>query len=429
MFGCGFGQNRTEVIVLKEKHLRKLRRVLGIYAVTAFAVLAILAALFSSHLRDFRAETRHSYELSFEQTAASVYELSGTLEKCRYATGELCHGLASEAYAEACAAKSALSTLPFSTVEMEQTKSFLGTVGDFMHNLCTRSGEFSDDERADIQTLSDTAAAYGALVQEMRGALGCGELEMDCREKPLHNVLPADGARLLSAGFLDAEQNFPAAGELKSYARAETAVPAHYVDPAPGRAAAAKLLGVSEEVLRDEYSYADGSAAYSRGSVFVRADAKGVISLSDSRLVGESSVSDKCAAEKARDFLSAAGYTDMKESGRRRSGSVLYLSFTAAKDGVPCPDCRAEVGVALDNCAVCFFRAPENLPEGKLNWPLDAASAQAALPSTLTPLSSQKVVYQGKPCYEFACVDGERHVKITVDAEYGRELNVEVTRA
>ena len=428
MFAPRGGHNRTEVIILTEKMKRKLRRVLGIYAVSAFVVLSILAALFSAHLRDFRGETRHSYELSFEQTAASVDALSGTLEKCRYATGELCHSLASEAYAQACAAKSALSTLPFSTVEMEQTKSFLGTAGDFMHGLCTRSGEFTDDERADIRTLSDTAAAYGALVQEMRRGLGCGELEMDCREKQLQNVLPADSARLLSAGFSDAEQNFPVPGELKSYARAEASSSAQYVDPAPGRAAAAKLLGVSEEVLRDEYSYADGSAAYSRGSVFVRADAKGVISLSDARLVGESSVSDKRAAEKARDFLNAAGFGDMKEAERRRSGNVLYVRFSAEKDGVPCPDCGAEVGVALDNCAVCFYRAPEDMPEGELNWKLDAASAQAALPSVLTPLSSRRVVYQGKPCYEFACIDGERHVRITVDAEYGRELAVEVGR-
>ena len=414
---------------MKNNLSRKLRRVFGVYAVTAFSVLAILAALCTAQLRDYRSETRQSYELSFEQTAAAVDALSGTLEKCRYATGELCHALASEAYAEACAAKSALSTLPFSTVEMEQTKSFLGTTGELLHGLCARSGEFSDDERDDIRSLSDTAWAYGALVQEMRSALGCGDLEMDCREKQIRNVLPADGSRLLSAAFSDAEQNFPSPVELKSYARAEPVVSTQYVDPAPGRAAAAKLLGVSEELLRDEYSYADGSAAYSYGSLFIRADAGRVLSLSDSRLVSESSVSDKRAAEKAREFLSSAGYADLKESGRRRSGNVLILCFTARQDGALCPGCCAEVGVALDNCAVYSYRAPENMPEGKLSWPLEAEAAQAALPDTLTPLSSQRIVFEGKPCYEFDCVDGERQVRITVDAEYGRELAVEVERA
>ena len=67
-------------------------------------------------------------------------------------------------------------------------------------------------------------------------------------------------------------------------------------------------------------------------------------------------------------------------------------------------------------------------PEGELSWPLDAAAAQAALPSTLTPLSSRRVVFDGKPCYEFACADGGRQVKITVDAQYGRELDVEVEK-
>ena len=429
MFPPREGQNRTEVIVLKEKHLRKLRRVLGVYAVTAFSVLAILAALFSAQLRDFRTAARYSYELSFEQTAAAVDALSGTLEKCRYATGELCHALASEAYAEACAAKSALSTLPFSTVEMEQTKSFLGTTGDLMHGLCARSGEFTDDERADILTLSDTAAAYSALVLDLRNALGRGEIEMDSREKQIRNVVSADALPLLSDGFLDAERDFPAPGELKSYAAKTASVLPQYGDPEQARQTAAALLGVSAELLRDEYGYADGSAAFSRGTLSVRADAQRVLSLSDSRLVSESSVSDKRAAEKARDFMSAAGYADMKESGRRRSGNVLYVCFTAAKDGVPCPDCCAEVGVALDNCAVYSFRAPEDVPEGELSWPLDAASAQAALPASLSVLGTRRVVLQGKPCYEFRCADGERQVTITVDAQYGRELAVEVEHA
>ncbi len=419
-----------EVIVLTDKKQRKLRRVLGIFAVSAFAVLAILAALFFAHLRSLRSEARHSYELSFEQTAAAVDALSGTLEKCRYATGELCHSLASEAYAEACAAKSALSTLPFSTVEMEQTKSFLGTAGDFVHGLCARSGEFSDDERDDIAALSDTAAAYGALVQEMRRALGRGELRMDSRERQVQNVLAEDGTRLLSADFLDAEHNFPVCAELKSYAQAQSAETAErYVDPAPARAAAAKLLGVAEELLRDEYGYADGSAAFSRGTVSVRADAERALSLNDSRLVSESSVSDKRASEKAREFLSAAGYENMKETSRRKSGNVLYVRFNGTVGDAVCTDCCAEVGIALDNCSVYSFRAPEAMPEGELSWPLGAEAAQAALPSGLTPLTSRRIVFEGRPCYEFSCADGERQVKITVDAEYGRELAVEVEHA
>ena len=69
------------------------------------------------------------------------------------------------------------------------------------------------------------------------------------------------------------------------------------------------------------------------------------------------------------------------------------------------------------------------MPEGELSWPLDAASAQAALPASLSVLGSRRVVLQGKPCYEFRCADGERQVTITVDAQYGRELAVEVERA
>ena len=96
---------------MKEKHKRKLRRVALVYTVAALVTLSLFSALYFARVKDYRCSSRYSYELSFEQTAAAVGALSDTLEKSRYATGELCHALASEAFAEACAAKAALALL------------------------------------------------------------------------------------------------------------------------------------------------------------------------------------------------------------------------------------------------------------------------------------------------------------------------------
>ena len=406
---------------------RKLRRVLGIYGVTAFTVLALLAALYSARLKEFRTATRYSYELSFEETAAAVNALSDTLEKARYATGELCHALSSEAFAEACAAKAALGTLPFSTVEMEQTKSFLGTAGDFVHGLCAKSGEFDDAERADIQSLSDTAAAYTALVLDMRNSLANGDLEMDSREDRLQNVLAADSPRKLSESFADAEENFPVLAELQSYhAESGSGLPV-YVNPEKAKAAAAKLLGVSAELLREECSYSDGTLGLRRDTLFIRAKPEKVLSVEDSRLVETGTVSEKRAAEKAREFLAGAGYENMTETDRRRAGNVLYFVFNGMLGDALCSDCEAEVGIALDNCSLYSFRAPEAIRGGDVSWPLSAEDAQAALPDSLTPLGSRKIVYAAQPCYEFHCVDGERNVRIIVDAQYARQLAIEVS--
>ena len=428
MFPSVFGQNSGEVILLNEKHKRKLRRFAAVCAVTAFAVLAIFSALYFARVKDYRCASRYSYERSFEETAAAVGALSDTLEKSRYATGQLCHALASEAFAEACAAKAALATLPFSTVEMEQTKSFLGTVGDFTHALCSRDGEFTDDERADVLALSDAASAYSALLLDMKDALSCGELTMDSREKQLVNVLPDPDERHLSDGFADAEENFPTLRELKSVSGVATAPQPQYLDPARARAAAATFLNVSEDLLREEYSYADGTIAFSRGTVTLRADEEHVISLSDSRLVDMVNVSDKRASDKARELLKAAGYENMTESGRRKSGNVLYVSFVGKEGDALCLDCGAEVGIALDNCALYYFRAPEGGPDGDLTWPLSAEDARAALPDSLEALGVKKVISGGEPCYRFRCRDGERSVTVLVDAVYARMRSVEVTR-
>ena len=283
---------------MTEKHKRKLRRVAVVYIAAAFTLLALLAALYFSRVRAYRTASRYSYELSFEETAAAVNALSDTLEKSRYATGELCHALASEAFAEACAAKAALATLPFSTVEMEQTKDFLGKAVDFTHGLCARSGELSDDERADVLALSDAAEAYRSVLLELRSASASGELEMDSREKRLENVLPSPAVRRLSDGFREAEENFPVLRELKSVSSGASAALPRYLDAERARAVAAAFLGVSEELLREEYGYSDGTAAFSRGTLTLRADEERVLSASDSRLVEEGSVSDKRAAER-----------------------------------------------------------------------------------------------------------------------------------
>ena len=413
---------------MNEKHKRKLRRFAAVCAVTAFAVLAIISALYFARVKDYRCASRYSYELSFEETAAAVGALSDTLEKSRYATGELCHALASEAFAEACAAKAALATLPFSTVEMEQTKNFLGTAGDFMHALCSREGEFTDDERADVLALSDTASAYSALLLDMRDALSCGELTMDSREKQLVNILPDPDERHLSDGFADAEENFPALRELKSVSGEADASQTHYLDPARARAVAAAFLNMSEDLLREEYGYSDGTVAFSRGTVTLRADEEHVISLSDSRLVDTVNASDKRASDKARELLKAAGYENMAESARRKSGNVLYVTFVGKEGDALCLDCSAEIGIALDNCALYSFRAPEGMPDGELSWPLSAEDAMAALPDSLEALGVKKVIAGGEPCYRFRCRDGEREVSILVDAVYARMRSVEVTR-
>ena len=138
--------------------------------------------------------------------------------------------------------------------------------------------------------------------------------------------------------------------------------------------------------------------------------------------------SDKRAAAKAREILLSAGYDNMAETSRRKSGNVLYVSFTGKSGDAVCLDCSAEVGIALDNCSLYSFRAPEGDMSADLSWPLDSEAARAALPDSLTPLGAKKVISGGKPCYEYRCRDGERLVRILVDAEYARMLSVDVSR-
>ena len=69
-------------------------------------------------------------------------------------------------------------------------------------------------------------------------------------------------------------------------------------------------------------------------------------------------------------------------------------------------------------------RGRQALESGRYELAVDMLmEAVAAAPDVL---ETRKLVSGGLPCYEFRCADGERRVTVTVDAQYARELAIEV---
>jgi len=135
-------------------------------------------------------------------------KMSELLDRCRYATGNICTQLCANSYGEAEAAISALSALPFSTAEMEETAAFLNTTADFLSELC--GGEkrsFGDDVREDMISISDSSKELSEKIYDLRDSINTGDLTVDSREIHLRNI-EADEGRLLSDEFYDMEKGF-----------------------------------------------------------------------------------------------------------------------------------------------------------------------------------------------------------------------------
>ncbi|MGX8692873.1 MAG: hypothetical protein ACSW8E_03855 [Clostridia bacterium] len=422
------------------KHRMSRRALVRIVSFSGAALLAL--SLFSAvcwgHLQAFRRQTAVDADRAFEETAGALNDLSESLEKSRYAgDGPMCARICAEIYADAGRAGTALSALPFSTVEMEELKRFISLSGDYAYTLCREAAErgFSDGQRETMTALSATAAELADAVRGMHGQLRDGVLTMDSREKQPANIIDRV-PDYLSASLGAYAREFPAAQKLVYHgqysAREET--PAEPVDEARAREQAAALLGCAPEELQV------AAQAEDRGRMMLAVDGKtvtvtaaGVESLRDSRLVSESRLGEQEAKAAAEEALRALGYEGLRWEESTRRGEILELRGSAETEGVTGLDHEITVGIALDDGSLyALDLSAAGGEEAAGDWPVTREEAKALLPEPLQLRQLRRVTIAGPdgqsvPCWELDCLDGTgRRVRVYVNAQTGRQEEIRI---
>ena len=327
-----------------------------------------------------------------------------------------------------------MATLPFTTQELSRTAGFLGTAGDYAMSLARQDGEFTGEQRETLRSLSDKASEFSALLQELRGSINDGEVMIDRQERRLQNV-GEDGGVTLSARLTEYEGDFemPDLPEYEGrYTASETARSGDMSDEEM-LSAAASVAGVEPEELKKEYGYEGESRlrCYSAGTKYILVSSAGVESLTDSRLVEEAQIDIEQARQLADEFLAANGYEDIKLSAEGENGAVARFEYICTDGEADCLDSGLSVAIALDTGEVYSFDAEDysdaNPEDGR--WQISEEDARAKLPSGLEAESCRRVVIDsigGKPtaCYELICIDGEKQVKIYINAADGRQQEI-----
>jgi len=414
---------------------RKFRKLLAVYASAAVAVLGVFSLVCYDRLQTYRRQTGADASRAFEETVVSVDRLSRSLEKSLYAAdGGMSARVCAEICADARAAETALAALPFSTLEHEQVKRFLGVVGDYAFTLCGEAAEqgFTPEQRRTLAELSEQAARTAAWIEQTQSGVNDGLIVMDSREARLANVEEAE-RRLLSGAFDEFETAFPALRPLH-YDGAYTArdeAQQDAADEGEARRAAAALLEVEPAELTPAAEYASGERyVYEHGSRSVCVGAAGVESLTDSRLVSESRLDEAAGEAAAQRVLDRLGYQDMSLSESRRSGALLELCYVCADGDVSCLDRTLRLTIALDDGSLYALDTGGLGEETESEWELDAAEAEALVPDGLTLRAGRRVTIASPggnsvPCYELDCAatDGSR-VRIYVRAADGKQQEI-----
>ena len=418
---------------------KKLKIVLATYVSAAVIVLGLCTWVEHNSLADYRLAAKYSSGRAFEETVGAVDGLSRALEKSVYATdGGMCSRICSEAYANALAAETAMSTLPFSTQELEQIAAFLNVAGDYAYTLSRQTSQdgFTQEQIETLTEMSGTAAALAESLRSLQGSVNGGDVIMDSREAKLMNVGLDDEAEKLSARLLQYEAEFQPMAEFVydgKFSPQDEEESLGRLDEQEMLSMAAEFAGVTQEELKKEYDYQgeDGRSSYSARGITICVSPAGVESMSQSRLVGESALSLEEAEALAETFLKERGFEDLELDSAGINGAVAVMRFVKLENGAACLDDTLSISVALDDGSIYSFNAV-NYSSGETGaeWTVDQEEAEQALPESLSVADSRKVILkspggQDLACYEFSCTDGEeRQVVIYVDAATGKQCEI-----
>lgn len=408
------------------------------------AVLALGFWGFSARygLNGYRLAAKNSASLAFEETVSSVRDLSEVLEKSLYVTDSgMRSGVCAQAYASAMAAEAAMSTLPFSTYELERISGFLNMAGDYAYTLGLEPEEsFTEEQSQTLSQLSDTATDFAESLEKLRSSLNGGDVSMDSLERKLENMSAQEGEKL-SSRLLDYEADFSQIDELDydgKYAAKEQKAQSLRLTEEEMLELAAQWAGVEKSQLQKEYEYQgeSGRRCYRAGDLLLCLSPAGVESLSCDRLVSEIKISQEEAREIAQTFLDSHGYENLDYCEGIIRGAVASMSFSPRAGEAICLENRVKISIALDDGSVHSFDAADYAPVTEdMSWTLEQEEAESALPQSLKVQDCRQVIIKSAGgrslgCYEFSCQarDGKQ-VKIYVDGETGQQRRIDIAPA
>lgn len=406
------------------------------FGAAALVALGLFSAVSWGHLLAYRRQTAVDADRAFEETVGALDGLSESLQKSLYAAdGPMAAKVCAEIYADAGRAGTALSALPFSTVEMEELRRFISLSGDYAYTLCREAAEqgFTEEQRDNLAALSGTAQELAGSLDAMHSELRDGRLTMDSREKQVANILER-APDFLSARLGGYAQDFPAAQPLRYAGQYSAKEPqeAEAADEARARELAAALLGCEPGETEIAARFEDGARLLlTWDGQTVTVTAAGVESLRSSRLVSERSLSDSDAKAAAEEALRALGYEGLRWEESARRGNILELRGSAESEGVAGLDREIAVSVALDDGSIYALDLSAAAGEAaESGWAVTENEAKARVPAGLKLRAARRVTVAGPDgqslaCWELDCLNEQgTRVRLYFNGDTGKQEQI-----
>lgn len=416
------------------------------------AFLLLCGTAISEHMQTIRLQraVTNSYLHAFSEVTASLERMDTALQKGVYVTSSpmLC-SLCDEVFAQSTAARMALGQLPFSSVELEQTASFLTTVGDYAQSLSRTSsleGACPEEERENWRQLSAAARQLSDQLNELELEMFDGSFTISDvaeAEERLSQRQTASGETDLS-GFKKVEAEFPELpsliydGPFSQHLTGRKPLMtegAETVTEADALARAREMTGwtdleVTGTVEGTLPAYTCSNRDGTRTAQVTREGGLLLSCFTQGTPEGADLTTDE-AVEQAQAFLAALGLEEMEETYFSLHNNIMTANFCYAPEGLRCYPDLVKVSVSMADGSILGYEGQgyvTNHRERQLDMPTVAqAEAENCVSSLLEVISRRLTVIPTRGEYEVLCWEflGEAedgsHVLCYINAFTGAE--------
>lgn len=423
----------------------RVRLYASVLILVLFSAFVINAQKASELSRQLNADA----ERSLSTLEACMSSINTNLTKGLYAnTTPMLSSMAISLTRDAASAKNSLSALPLSDTQLDNMLKFLSQVGAFVSTLDRKLslGEpITSEERNQLKQLIDVSQKLLSELDTITQGVEDGSVSFKQAGSTLQKS--ADQSVQIDSAFGDAEQtltDYPTLiydGPFSDHILNQTPKTLEgKTDISKEKALeiASDFIGIDKSTLRFDSETNGVIETYNFfvDSINISVCKKGgaVLYLLGSSSAGESVISPEQAVENAKNFLSAKGCKNMKESYYSTQDGICTVNFAYEDEGVICYPDLIKLSVSLETGNIISFDARgyimNHTDRPPVQSKISADEAKMSVSDYLTVMSSRLAViptdYKAeKTAYEFHCkTPDEQEVLVYIDVLTAKEDDI-----
>ena len=423
----------------------RVRLYASVLVLVLFSAFVINAQKASELSRQLNADA----ERSLSTLEACMSSINTNLTKGLYAnTTPMLSSMAISLTRDAASAKNSLSALPLSDTQLDNMLKFLSQVGAFVSTLDRKLslGEsITSEERNQLKQLIDVSQKLLSELDTITQGVEDGSVSFKQAGSTLKKS--TDQSMQIDSAFGDAEQTLtdyptliydgPFSDHILNQSP-KTLEGKSDISKEKALEIASDFIGVDKSTLRFDSETNGVIETYNFfvDSINISVCKKGgaVLYLLGSSSAGESVISPEQAVENAKNFLSAKGYKNMKESYYSTQDGICTVNFAYENEGVICYPDLIKLSVSLETGNIISFDARgyimNHTDRPPVQSKISADEAKMSVSDYLTVMSSRLAVIPTdykteKTAYEFHCkTPDEQEVLVYIDVLTAKEDDI-----